>query len=98
MREHTPGPWSLNPNNSTEVFFGPADSGRDTIDGADVYWCEDFERAEANARLIAAAPELLTTLSRLLDEVMVNEDVFSRLAPLTLEQAINAVARAEGRI
>lgn len=54
--QHTPGPWyivnSLNPNHSFEIF------------GADGYHVARFEKDGietelANARLIAAAPELL---------------------------------------
>lgn len=46
------------------------------------------------ARLIAASPTLLCMLQRLLDEVMTNEECFSRIAPLTLEQARAAIQSA----
>ena len=44
--------------------------------------------------LFAASPLLRTMLGRLLDEVMMSEDVFTRIAPLTLEQCRNALAEA----
>lgn len=56
----------------------------------------DQRIACANARLIAAAPELLCMLRRLLDEAMTSEEVFSKIAPLTLEQSRAAIAKAEG--
>ena len=57
MRQHTPGPWN---------YAGPSDIGRDTYSiyghGPLAYTAgpSDYgDAAEANARLIAAAPDLL---------------------------------------
>lgn len=68
MSKHTPGPWEV---------------GKDMVDGAwDVFGPDDSEYAEygdlvavagymtkANARLIAAAPEMLTTLRDLSSQI-----------------------------
>ena len=71
MSKHTPGPWSVHTFGSFDVFeiHGPetdetdgcctlADLGTDTEGPKEV--------REANARLIAAAPELLEALRRAL--------------------------------
>lgn len=51
--EHTPGPWECD-NSDTPCVFPKTDDGQGII--ADVY---RGDRAMANARLIAAAPDLL---------------------------------------
>lgn len=43
---------------------------------------------------ISAAPDLLNMLTRLMDEVMMKEECFRHVAPLTLEHARAAIARA----
>lgn len=60
-QHHTPGPWRLN---RQRVEYGPYVAG----DG----WCvaivlRDPVEQEANARLIAAAPELLVALEQLVE-------------------------------
>jgi hypothetical protein len=70
MSEHTPGPWEV-------CHAGTGKNGKLEIDeyyisipGADVAICADIidpatgKISEANARLIAAAPDLLAMLSR----------------------------------
>jgi hypothetical protein len=62
--QHTPGPWTLNPARSTRV---------DLIDNAkgeavgEIIWVDT--RKPADARLIAAAPDLLEALERILRDV-----------------------------
>ena len=62
---HTPGPWRINRSGETEQY--PAlvvSDGKPTG-----YVCSippKHESAEANARLIAAAPKMLDTLKKLL--------------------------------
>jgi hypothetical protein len=59
--KHTPGPWHAAIGTQVSTVWGPKDY---TLDGA-VANIEvggngyDYETAQANARLIAAAPELL---------------------------------------
>lgn len=55
----TPGPWKIGKYPDNDVVFGP--------DGHGVAWIEDTTASgeeEANARLIAAAPELLEALQK----------------------------------
>ncbi len=65
--QHTPGPWEISADkyaNFKNAVFGPdelkvADCGSSRLTG----------EVEANARLIAAAPELLEALERAADEL-----------------------------
>lgn len=64
--KHTPGPWTFDGDNPANQGFDVALSDGGAI--ATAYYCEDGEgrdEAEANARLIAAAPELLAALKEL---------------------------------
>lgn len=70
MSKHTPGPWSIgDDNNATcEVIAGPVAIPLDRIgrspDAGSEYIISRDEMS-ANARLIAAAPDLLAALERL---------------------------------
>ena len=75
MSKHTKGPWEVH---ETEVYF-PNCAG-----GLSVRYCPD---AEANARLIAAAPCLLEAL----DSIIENGFSTSRIAA-----ARAAIAKAKG--
>jgi hypothetical protein len=55
--KHTPGPWRISLVDETLIQGG----GRDVAMACGDY-DTDFERMEANARLIAAAPDLLAAL------------------------------------
>jgi hypothetical protein len=63
--KHTPGPWGAHNN---EVFAGPFKRIKGGISGFRAHICEmddldlDEDEVEANARLIAAAPDLLEAL------------------------------------
>lgn len=59
--KHTPGPWSANPgsNSDSHYMVFKADGNFLTLDD---------EQHEYNARLIAAAPELLEALKTMTDE------------------------------
>lgn len=64
--KHTPGPWAIKWANQEDAFLDGSNGEavfllRDLSQGVD----EDLN--EANARLIAAAPDLLSALSRLLE-------------------------------
>ena len=69
MTKHTPGPWTVNPH---------FNHGAEVRSLASVAWCSvasthgasgsqviDVAEARANARLIAAAPDLLAALHRI---------------------------------
>lgn len=78
MTQHTPGPWAQNGN----LIEGP--------DGETVAYVTAYNtmtpRQKANARLIAAAPELLAAL----ENVMANPTTFS------FEPIRAAIAKATG--
>lgn len=86
--KHTPGPWHLIKN-------GPATSSV----SASGQWIatlstrNNIERA--NARLIAAAPELLAALKYMVAAQAMRWDAADRR--VSLEQASAAIAKAEGR-
>jgi hypothetical protein len=94
---HTPGPWEVN----DRWYIGKPDTGT----FAEVMCCrgvkaEDEAQHEANARLIAAAPDLLQVLESIRDEM---EDYYDG-APdsptlwmgLHIKRATEAIAKAEG--
>lgn len=87
---HTPGPW--------EVF--ETHTGHYVLDSAEqavvcqIEWCLE---AEANARLIASAPELLDALKRLCAKFGVDDDGWPRDGT-ELREARSAIAKAEGRV
>jgi hypothetical protein len=56
----------------------------------------DIDECRANAQLIAAAPELLCMLQRILDGVLRLPALPDTLCPLDVEQARAAIARATG--
>lgn len=77
MTEHTPGPWepTFNPKRDNTEVCSIMDMGGDPDTGyvADVYRNYVGSKIpeseyQANARLIAAAPELLEALEAMLDE------------------------------
>lgn len=95
MSKHTPGPWRVYPVMwpDDEVTF---DSfrilGADNVSPAIVFG--GVEEAPYNARLIAAAPELLEALRDLVDAVGTNPDEWLKQP---MAYARRAIAKAEGK-
>ena len=91
MTQHTPGPWQTFPalSNPPSIVIGPVERGdlgfvAQTVGGND----------EANARLIAAAPELLEALRDLI--IACNMSPGQELTvSLAIENANAAIAKAE---
>jgi hypothetical protein len=81
MKQHTPGPWE----------FLPPDDGNCGAITAKTGWICDFaeEPSDANARLIAAAPDLLEALQHLM--VAHGEQL-----DYAFQQAQEAIAKATG--
>lgn len=112
-REHTPGPWIYAVNNfdGHEVGLGSADdlagggvSGfRDGGDSSYLRIMVSSDRPEADARLIAAAPELLEALKSMYKdfvafrEIARREGMIGTLGTGSLEQARTAIAKATGK-
>ena len=86
---YTPGPWVCFKNGEGKLLI--SDSEVDAFPIAEVYGVQD----EQNARLIAAAPDLLEALKRLAAYGDVFAYRFNETNPY--EQAIAAIEKAEGK-
>lgn len=102
--KHTPGPWHLEEmgyNSSSYYIRGSSESGdRLTIGKGAVAHIprSTVNPMEANARLIAAAPELLEALKAMIDAERVYESgVRSSEELAALEKAHAAITKATGR-
>jgi len=103
---HTPGPWTFRverdaTEHSSARFFvdGPAATGRGRWVLAETKALPPsaLNEAEANAHLIAAAPDLLAVARRFLE---MYDDVRNSVGPsvrAAIDQAERAIANAEGR-
>lgn len=102
MSKHTPGPWLINPHDKISII-GP--------DGFTIANCRNssfhrnapnYDRQEANARLIAMAPELLEALRNIVNQQLDYERV-NNLSPKpgrkycwdVTEQAAAVIAKIE---
>lgn len=102
--KHTPAPWKLtliNPGPSKGSVFEHWRIGNEEAGNAIVAECYDWtlnkSERDANARLIAAAPELLEALEDCYSEL--NQLAFlsgDNLAKPTLDKARAAIAKAKG--
>ena len=97
--KHTPGPWVFRRGPDDAGFEFTLGDTRErtfveqTFDYAQGLYPDDgdqYETAEANARLIAAAPELLTLLQKLYDQRP------SLANPVTRREIRAAIAKAKG--
>lgn len=109
MSNHTPGPWTIG-NIQSNCLYVESDQGKkwnnptvcalyedvtpeDSVTmGA---WLKPFESAEANARLIAAAPELLESLDKAVSIMETEPGCNFYKAHIAKFKA--AIAKAEGR-
>jgi hypothetical protein len=93
---YTPGPWATDGRWIVQEVEGKSFwSGQPFI--ADCLPSQSIrgnDNTQANAKLIAAAPELLCMLQRMLDEAAMSDVAQSHFSALTLEQARNAIAKA----
>ena len=99
--QHTPGPWRYDTDsNGWEFRISQEDGAPYTPGYSDVAHFNSVQGEardiqEANARLIAAAPELLEALEdmvRIFDRSLPSECIGRR----TCDNAINAIAKAKG--
>lgn len=88
MTKHTPGPWHVG------MKPGPIIYGTKGDQVADLRGFLDIEETSANARLIAAAPDLIASFRRVLRMLEIND---ARLANFgEVEEARGIISRAEG--
>jgi len=106
--QHTPGPWAFDPDDFTEVFNPDSGAMICKVLEADDFPCLEEgthgdvqDECLANARLIAAAPDMLEALKAAKETIRVWHgpnawDIYDRSSPEM--KAINeAIAKAEGR-
>jgi len=94
--QHTPGPWRVD-----NKAFGGSEVGAELViyssRGIVAMACtihEGLVNAEANARLIAAAPDLLAALEALYDQEDWNNEDVPANSPIGMAAA--AIAKAKG--
>jgi len=99
--KHTPGPWETKPEECDKPYIrirGTRLGSRYKVANAitpvyDGVGAREAEETRANARLIAAAPELLEALRGLMK---LDEDLCSEGAIEALDKARAAIAKATG--
>lgn len=89
MSDHTPGPWRYKADggNYMRIFCSNDQGWGDNLCG----YC-----GEANARLIAAAPDLLEALTALLPYTRACEDMLNATPTGQIRLARRAIAKATG--
>ena len=100
MENHTPGPWGIFDRKAV-VIVG---HGKQICQATSDYTMEDGEQ-QANARLIAAAPETLSILKGCRDMLResakhfrcLNQSGFAAMADTHANQADAIIAKTEGR-
>jgi hypothetical protein len=90
MSAHTPGPWCVRDLPTAQRYIGPShDGGAPSVAFVLSRVNVPDERLDADARLVAAAPELLYSLLGLLDVHPGTENKWT-------QQARAAIAKATG--
>lgn len=87
MKTHTPGPWTLNDARSTRVDLIDTQQGHAV---GEIVWVD--VRNSADARLIAAAPDMLETLRDIVGMLTDANDMRAD----ALHAARTAIVRATG--
>ncbi len=93
MSKHTPGPWIVSRGANVKPFS--VEAATSTI--ADIYRAKGHGTCEANARLIAAAPELLAACEehiKAVDGIVSGMADRKALATLHIRQVVAAIAKA----
>lgn len=92
MNKHTPGPWSVHAGRMPEIRAG-------SINISDIRWNGHNERyGMANAKLIAAAPDLLEVARNLHHAIMLGNVTFrtSELEATAKSMVANTLAKVDG--
>ena len=96
--KHTQGPWKITEDDyGHEHWFGGAGEGQICVNGWVNGGCKKYpskwRKLQANARLIAAAPELLEALKSLVAGIFDGPDASD--AAMLVDKARAAIAKAE---
>lgn len=89
--KHTPGPWYLNYTDGGVLY---EDGNRDKAIAPDIYG-RTKEECEANARLVAAAPQLLEVCRAVINDWHSHDANFHKKEPEYLKMARQAVAAVQ---
>lgn len=92
---HTPGPWTVvrNGDSNALIRYSDGENASYIAQCNDLQLCPEHGTVEANARLIAAAPDLLAALEELLaDKYLADPINADRMA-----NARAAIAKAKGQ-
>lgn len=93
---HTPGPWAFRPESRNIVSTPENDGHYVTIGGLSESLFITAREHAANARLLAAAPELLAALVALVEEADLGEVDLDDDDRAKLDDARAAIAKATG--
>ena len=94
QQKHTPGPWEAEWHRKYKQWNVFPESGKAVVSVTDLCGEYSKEETEANARLIAAAPELLEALQGLLDCMAIPSSICKERP--AYEAARAAIAKATG--
>ena len=94
MTEHTPGPWMVTPDHDEGIGWRHVSSFPEGFGDIATTWSgKHGDASEANARLIAAAPDMLDALEELVDTL----DSRGVIDSFTTQSARAAIAKATGK-
>lgn len=83
MNTHTPGPWKIDTFGNIHQIIADGETVVARVTSQAANQKAETERTTANARLIAAAPEMLEALEGLLREAPAPKGIKQGLFPLT---------------
>ncbi len=95
MTKHTPGPWIVNADDPAEILMDDIASIHCLVATVHADGCEP-EQWGADARLIAAAPEMLAALRLALEYWAHRQQRYKNRHPAWVNEARAAIAKAEG--
>jgi hypothetical protein len=95
--KHTPGPWQVDPEPSSDGSLLVWGDTRSPRGGEVVAWCNsELTRNHADARLIAAAPELLAACRAWIAYLDPRDNLYSHEETELIRQMQAAIAKARG--
>lgn len=94
--QHTPGPWANNTADETLVRGADGDDVATTFFGEDDY-NDNYVRRAADARLIAASPDLLAALKKMHAAFNSPKPIAKKKGDALEAMCCAAIAKAEGR-